>query len=588
VKTAVLPFDRLAGQDPRGNYYVFGDAAATQAFAGRFRADGYEVAVKTDYTASFMQWLANQPLGVSFPVTLLLCAMLTGMFALMNAKGYAVQRLQGSSALSIAARDARANIRQSLAVTLIAALGFVGFLGLYNHAAHMGMALSLASGIFAALLAVIAVAYLIGFAVASRSPLLAALKGRLPARLASGAIYCVRAPAVVLAAWAVIYAGLAVGQAIDQAEARQAWSTAGQASAISLNPRLSQDEQDRYSVRTGRWLISQERQGRMILAEEGYTLKELSRYASQPGAAGRNTPSLSGDALTVNSNYLRAQTVLDASGRRIAKVPDHEVLVVIPASKQRQRQEIESVIQAFVASQCQMYHVATPRITVLMGRPGQSLFGYGEQNMPSQKAVFHDAVLIGVDAGAGVFSPDDYTAFASGGNAMLTDPDQALVSLREAGLQPFIFAVSSVSSKAAADFARLQANLRIHVMNVLVAIGILVASAIAAAQTHVRSDAQRIFARYAHGWGFAATHRPFIIAEAALALVPVLYSACMVIQSRQDAGPSAASNDASDIYLLGGWQSAFVAAVTFVNILMYLLATARYSRALAANHSREE
>jgi hypothetical protein len=535
-----------------------------------------------------MQWLANQPLGVSFPVTLLLCAMLTGMFALMNAKGYAVQRLQGSSALSIAARDARANIRQSLAVTLIAALGFVGFLGLYNHAAHMGMALSLASGIFAALLAVIAVAYLIGFAVASRSPLLAALKGRLPARLASGAIYCVRAPAVVLAAWAVIYAGLAVGQAIDQAEARQAWSTAGQASAISLNPRLSQDEQDRYSVRTGRWLISQERQGRMILAEEGYTLKELSRYASQPGAAGRDTPSLSGDALTVNSNYLRAQTVLDASGRRIAKVPDHEVLVVIPASKQRQRQEIESVIQAFVASQCQMYHVATPRITVLMGRPGQSLFGYGEQNMPSQKAVFHDAVLIGVDAGAGVFSPDDYTAFASGGNAMLTDPDQALVSLREAGLQPFIFAVSSVSSKAAADFARLQANLRIHVMNVLVAIGILVASAIAAAQTHVRSDAQRIFARYAHGWGFAATHRPFIIAEAALALVPVLYSACMVIQSRQDAGPSAASNDASDIYLLGGWQSAFVAAVTFVNILMYLLATARYSRALAANHSREE
>lgn len=588
MKTAVLPFDRLAGQDPRGNYYVFGDAAATQAFAGRFRADGYEVAVKTDYTASFMQWLANQPLGVSFPVTLLLCAMLTGMFALMNAKGYAVQRLQGSSALSIAARDARANIRQSLAVTLIAALGFVGFLGLYNHAAHMGMALSLASGIFAALLAVIAVAYLIGFAVASRSPLLAALKGRLPARLASGAIYCVRAPAVVLAAWAVIYAGLAVGQAIDQAEARQAWSTAGQASAISLNPRLSQDEQDRYSVRTGRWLISQERQGRIILSEEGYTLKELSRYASQPGAAGRNTPSLSGDALTVNSNYLRAQTVLDASGRRIAKVPDHEVLVVIPASKQRQRQEIESVIQAFVASQCQMYHVATPRITVLMGRPGQSLFGYGEQNMPSQKAVFHDAVLIGVDAGAGVFSPDDYTAFASGGNAMLTDPDQALVSLREAGLQPFIFAVSSVSSKAAADFARLQANLRIHVMNVLVAIGILVASAIAAAQTHVRSDAQRIFARYAHGWGFAATHRPFIIAEAALALVPVLYSACMVIQSRQDAGPSAASNDASDIYLLGGWQSAFVAAVTFVNILMYLLATARYSRALAANHSREE
>ncbi|KFI51807.1 hypothetical protein [Bifidobacterium biavatii] len=588
MTTTVLPFDRLSGQDPRGSYYVYGDPAATWAFAERFRTDGYEVDVKTDYTASYAQWLGNQPLGVSFAVTILLCAMLAGMFALMNVKGYAVQRLQGNSSWSVIARDVRANIRQALASILTVLLGFTGFLALYNHASHMGMALALAAGVFAVFLMVIVVAYLIGFMVASRSSLLASLKGRLPARLASGLIYCVRVPAVILAVWAVIYAGMVASQALDQAEAQQAWATAGQASAIRLNPRLSQDEQDRYAAATGQWLISQERQGRMILAEEGYTLEQLSAVASQTGSPMDGAASLSGNVLVVNSNYLHAQTVQDALGRRITRVPNQGVLVVIPASKQDQRERIENVVRAFIGSQSQMHGVATPRITVLTGKSGQSLFGYGQQNMPNQKTLFHDAVLVGVDSDTGIFSPDDYTAYASAGNAMLTDPDQALVSLREAGLQPFIYAVSSVSAKAAADFAKLQANLRIHLMNVLVAIAILIASAIAAAQTHVRGGAQRIFARYVHGWSFPATHRLAITMETMLALAPILFSTYQIIQSGLRAGTPTGAQNVADIYLLGGWQPAFIAAVTIVNILIYLLATARYERILAANHSREE
>lgn len=585
MTTSVLPFDRLSGQDPRGNYYVYGDPDATRMFAERFRADGYEVEVRTDYTAAYAHWLINQPLGVGFEVTALLCAMLAGMFTLMNVKGYAVQRLQGNSDWIIIARDIRANILQALAVTLIALLGFVGFLALYNHASHMGTALMLASGVFAAFLMVIVVAYLIGFAVVSRSSLLAALKGRLPARLASGLIYCVRVPAVILAVWAVIYAGMAAGQALDQTEAQRAWRTAGQASAIRLNPRLSQEEQDRYATATGQWLISQERQGKMILALED----KLERHfvSASKASAGGGSPVASGDMLIVNTNYLRAQTLQDASGRRIAQVPDHEVLVVIPASKQGQRQKIESAVREFISSQSQMYGVATPPIAVLIGQPGQSLFGYG-QNMPNQKALFRDAILVGMDAGTGVFSPDDYTAYASMGDAMLTDPDQALVSLREAGLQPFVYAVSSVSAKAAADFAKLQADLRIHLMNVLVAIAILIASAIAAAQTHVRSGAQRIFARYVHGWSFPATHRLAIAAETILALAPILYSAYSVIQGQQRTGYTTGSQIIADTFQLGGWQPALIAAVTIMNILIYLLATARYARILAANHSREE
>ena len=586
MTTTVLSFDQLSGQDPRGNYYVYGGPDATQAFAERFRADGYEVEVRTDYTVSYAHWLINQPLGVGFEVTLLLCAMLAGMFALMNVKGYAVQRLQGNSGWSVMARDIRANICQTLAVTWVVLLGFAGFLALYNHASHMGTALALASAVFAVFLAVISVAYLVGFAVASRSPLLMALKGRLPARLASGLIYCVRVPAVILSVWAVIYAGMAAGQALDQAEAQQAWRTAGRASAIRINPRLSPSEQDRYSIATGQWLISQEQQGRMILAQED-TLMQLSIAADQTEEDGGSSIA-SGDVLMVNSNYLRAQTVQDASGRRIAQVPDSGVLVVIPASKQDQRGKIEGIVRAFISSQSQMHGVAMPRITVLMGKPDQSLFGYGQQNMPNQKALFRDTVLIGADAGTGVFSPDDYTAYASEGNAMLVDPDQALVSLREAGLQPFVYAVSSVSAKAAADFAELQADLRIHLMNVLVAIAILIASAIAAAQTHVRGNAQHIFARYVHGWSFPATHRLAITAETVLALTPILFSAYLVVQSRQRTGFAIGSQSIADIYQLGGWQPVFIAAVTIVNMLIYLLATARYVRVLAASHSREE
>ena len=579
VSTKVLAFGDLEDQDPRGNYFVFGNAQATGAFADRFRADGYQVDVRTDYTLSYLAWLANQPLGTSFIVGVLLCVMLAGMFALLNAKGYAVQRLQGNGSWSIIGRDVRANARFAGTALAVVAVLFIGFLAWYNHARHLGKSLALAAAILACFLAFIMVAYLFGFALTSRSRLLESLKGRLP-RFASTLIYCVRIPAVIIAAWAMVYAGYAATQALGQVDAQQAWQSAGQASAIHLNPRLSQEEQDEYSITTGNWLISQERQGTMILAQEA-TIRDLpidtSAMPSNPGL-------LDTDTLTVNSNYLRAQHITDQHGQRITQIPANGVLIILPDVAPDQQESLTRAVRSYIAGQAQMYDV-NPQVSVLVGSRDQSVFGYGQTGNPNAQAIFHDAVLIATNADSGIFSPDDYTSFASQGNALLTDPDESLISLREAGLQPFIFAISSASANAASEFAKLQMSLRIHLMNVLIAIAILIASGLAAAQTHVRVNAQQVFARYVHGWSFPAIHRRPTIVETLIAIIPVLWSVNSVIQSQHNIGTPSAT---SDIFLLGGWQPALIAGVTIVNLLIYLAATSRYSRTLVANHSREE
>ncbi|WP_205832650.1 hypothetical protein [Bifidobacterium oedipodis] len=563
--------------DPRGMYYLFdGDSAVASIMSNRLREQGYEVSIKTNYVGSFAQWFFSKPFGVGLIIALMLCVMLSGCFALMNAKGYAIERLHGKSALGIVFRDIKANAVPCAAGMAVACAVLCGAVYIYNHGAQWNLWLMVTALILLLIMACMMVAYLVGFAIASASPLLWSIKGRLPQRLPSVAVYCVRIPAVVVTIWAISFAGTALAEARDQWRTQQAWRTAGDSAAIYLNPNLSAEEQDQYSERTGAWLRQAEADGHMILAHE-YDL----RFFAPPADDGST---VSGRLLLANGNYLSHQDVRDADGSRLTSVPDDAVLVVVPSTlDDAHQQERLDAVHRWVKSQCEMYGRNVPQINIVRGASSQQLFGYGSA-LPNTPTLFDDALLVVINASSGLLSDDDYTAYASQGDVLLSDTNYAIASSRQAGLGDFIFAVGNVAQNAADDYAQLKADLIVHLFNIITCAAILAVSSIAIAQIRVRERAQTIFARYIHGWSFPRTHMSLIVMETLLAILPLLWSLWQVASMMR----SQAAPGQDNPLLLGGWQPVLVMLLAVINLTICLLGVAHYTAGIVRNHAREE
>lgn len=578
IRTEVGPLSAIGDMDPRGVYYLYdGPADAATDMQQALAAQGYEVAVKTDYALSFMQWMVNEPFGIGLVIALLLCVMLVGSYAVMSAKGYAIQRLHGAGAATVIGRDLAANAAATLAgwSVIVVACGVV--LYAYNHGAHWVAFAQLAIALFMVTAGCMAVAYLIGFAIALGSPMLTAIKGRLPQRLPSIAVYCIRIPATLLTVWSMAFACSALIGMQHQQQAQAAWQTAGDAVTMRLNPNLSVDEQDSYSRMTGEWLQTAESDGQMILAHED----EL-RFMAPPDAATPNA-----QVLLVNDNYLHQQTVVDDQGQRWTSAPSETVLVMVPSTMDdAAEQSATQAIRQWVASQATMYGNPVPAVSCVRGGTNQQLFGYGS-NIPDSPTLFSDAMLVVVNADTGMLSASDYTAYASQGDVLLPDAQYALDGARNAGVADFVLAVSQASQQAADDYAALRSDLVVHAFNVVTAAAILIISAVAIAQIRVRERAQTIFARYVHGWSFARTHLGLLTVESVLALAPIIWAVYQVfsqIVNQSTAMPYAMRSP----LLADGWLPLLAVALALANLATCLIGTARYTHNLVRNHAREE
>ncbi|KFD43891.1 hypothetical protein IU11_07460 [Cellulosimicrobium sp. MM] len=178
VTTQVHPGAELGATSPVGSYGLSCGTAEAEALAAALREAG--VTASADSYPTILSWhryLAGTPIPAGYAIAAVAVVLLAGCGALLNARAYAVQRLQGAPFSSILRRDL-APIGRRLALHLGgAAVVCAIVLGAYNGFAQATTFLGLAGAVLAGLLLVTVTAHAVSTAAAQRIPLAAAIKG---------------------------------------------------------------------------------------------------------------------------------------------------------------------------------------------------------------------------------------------------------------------------------------------------------------------------------------------------------------------------------------------------------------------------
>lgn len=569
-RTEVHALADLGPVDPRGYYVVFGGADGRDALDAALRDLGYTVQTRAYYAPdAIAQWVWSQPLGVGLLVTTLLVVVVVAAGVLSGVKSYGVQRLHGASGVTLLARDLRDVARVVLVATAAVVVLGGGALAAWNGLHQWQAVAAVAGATAAALLLVVLLAHAAAIALTGRVPVLDALQGRLPAQGTTAAVYLVRVPALVLAVTAAVTATSAAADVAERRAALESWSTVGDAAFLSFSPVLSPDETDRLVTASGRWLVAEEAAGRMVLAAQD-RLELL-------------VPGATGDVLVVNGTYLAQQDVRTADGARVTGAAPGEVLVLVPAERAADRAALAEAVTTWASG---APGDDTPAVATALLAPGATLFTYGAQRGSAASPVLTGAVVLVVDAASGVVPPDDYLAWASQGAVLVLDPQQALRGAQDAGLAGFVTSFRPAQQEAAATYAQVLRDLRLHLANVAAALLVLLATAVGLGQVYTRSHAQRLFVSYVHGWSFVRTHPRLLAVEAALgvAVVAVSVQATAALLATR---PGDAPGDPAAAVALGGLQPVVASSWALLNVGFVVATLVVLTRRLVRTRSAE-
>lgn len=546
-RTDVHDVADLGHVDPRGYYVVFGGTPGRDALDAALSDLGYRVQTRAYYDpAAIAQWVWAQPFGTGLLVVTLLVVVVVAAGVLSSVKSYGVQRLHGASEGTLLARDLRDVARVVLLAGGVLALLVAGGLGVWNGLHQWPTYAAVAGATAAGLLLVVLVAHAAALALTARVPVLEALKGRLPARGTTAAVYLVRVPALVLAVSASVTATAAGADVAERRAALDTWNGVGDAAYLSFSAVLAQDETERLAATTGAWLASEEQAGRMVLAAQD----RLELMA----------PGTTGDVLLVNSTYLAEQDVRTVDGDRVTGPPTGTVLVLVPQERAAER---EAVADA-VATWAQRGPATTPpRVETALAPADAALFTYGTARGTNASPALAGAVVVVVDAATGAVRPDDYMAWASQGAVLVLDPQRAVTAARAAGLGDFVTSFRPARQEAADTYAQVVRELRLHLANAAAALLVLLATAVGLGQVYTRSHAQRLFVTYVHGWSFVRTHPRLLAAEAALLVAVVAVSAWTTATLLAADSPDRA--EPARALALGGLQPVLASAWALLN-----------------------
>ncbi|MEU2420260.1 hypothetical protein ABZ619_04225 [Streptomyces sp. NPDC007851] len=519
LATRVHPLSEVAALDPRGSYYVFGPPAAVERLVAEFGRLGLTTSVThpLSYTELTDRY-TDDPLLRAFWVVALAAVTTTGASVLLNARTYAVLRMQGMSFAGILLRDLRrlapfwlASAGAVTAVTLAA-------LGLYNGFAWLGLFAAVAA-VAAALLAALALAaHAAVLGLTYKVDVLRALKGGLPARTASLSVYLVRVPALLLALAIATNVTLAGRGVLVRLENQKVYQTVGDAVSIRLSGAFAMHTEllDRH---VGPWLRQADGRGEVVLA---------GRRDLQVSAPGAGLPA--GEFLIVNDTYLAEQPVRDPAGHRYrslaggGRAPDSRpVRVIVPESLASHRAVITKAASEIIDPH-QDRHIP---LDVLSAGSGQRLFGYNTgayvynsaHGPDEDRTMLRDPVVIAVPNGSRFLTDDAYTTYATQAGVVFSDPDDALRGIRANGLQSYLSGMSPVGQKTALDLRNAVSELRVQVFNLVVSALVLLIAGVGVCIIYSRKNAQLIFARHISGWSYVATHRFVLAVELAIAVV---------------------------------------------------------------------
>ncbi|MGR8010752.1 bacteriocin-associated integral membrane family protein [Streptomyces hypolithicus] len=517
-ETRVHPTSEIGYQDPRGSYYVFGSSEAADALVADFNDLGMVASVTHPLSYDELsRTYTDDPLFRAFCVVALAALTMTGASVLLNVKTYAVLRMQGMSFTGILLRDLR-----QLTVSWLAAIGIVvtatlGFLGLYNGFAWLGLFTSVAAVIAILLVVLVLATHAAVLALTYKVDVLPALKGELPSRAASISVYLVRIPALLLALSIAANVSFAARDVLTRQENREIYDTVGDAVSIRLNGAFAM-QIDQLDKRVGPWLRQADERGEVIVSGR----RDL--QVSTPEA---HLPA--GEILIVNDTYLDEQSVIDLTGRRYSatsrngKKPNPSpVRVIVPESLTSHAPDITKA-----ASQIIDPHLSrNVPLETLTSKTGQRVFGYNTginvynaaHSADEDRSLVRDPVLVIVPNGS-FLTNDAYATFATQGGIVFPDPNDALNGIKAQKLQNYVSSVSPVGQKAALDLREASNKFRLQIFNLIVAMIVLLVAGAGVCIIYSRKNAQSIFVQHISGWRYVATHRFILAVEVAIAII---------------------------------------------------------------------
>ncbi|WP_328790001.1 MULTISPECIES: hypothetical protein [unclassified Streptomyces] len=536
-RTDVHPIADVGQRDPRGIYYIFGTPEDADALVAEFSRLG--LSADADHPLSLsalVPYYAGTALYWSALVVALAAMTMTGAGVLLNAKAYGVLRLQGKTFTDILVRDLR-----QLAVFWAAAAGGVAaaalaFLGLYNGLAWLGLFASVAAVLTGVIVLLMLATHTAALALTFRTDVLHALKGELPARAASASAYLVRIPALLLALAIATDVVLASQDVAARQDSRIAYAAARDAVAIRLNGSLG-SESPRMEAPVGQWLRRSDAEGKTIIAGRR-DLQGIAPTAHLP----------QGEMLIVNETFLAKQPFLDPAGQRHTPAaqggaaPDaRKVRLIVPESLGAHAATIAARVPG-ILSPTDPKLIRSDAVETLRARSGQSVFAYnlgdqtfsGAHTVGQDRSFVRDPVLVVVPNGSTFLTDNAYTAFATQGGVVFTDPDDVLAGIAANKLQTYVTALRPLGQNAALQMRDAEINLRLQLFNLIVAVAVLLITGVGVCIVYSRKNAQAIFAKHISGWTFTATHRSALAVEGVLVVLLAAWVPFNVWQQNQE------------------------------------------------------
>lgn len=517
-------FGEVGDLDPRGYYLVWGDRADADAVLTALGEHGlsgevYPYAGHVGALLTDPQLFVNGHRLTAAAVALLALVVMVGGGVVMSAQAYGVQRLQGRSFGAVFRRDLHEVVVVLAGTVAVAAPVAVVALWFYDRWARAGELAAVVLGVACLFLVVALLTHLAAIGMSFRVPILAAVKGHFSADWALVGVFAIRVAGVFLAA-SVAFATLETAlQVADRAAAQERWNTDPHAVYVQLSGQMGGDDPE-LEAAFGSMAREAVERGDAVLVDD--ISRQLTLTERLPGgrAQGRSTADAC-PVLLVNEAYLERQAVTGASGERVTSVPDGAVTALAPPACLSFAQD---VIPGFVggpARSAQETPGGAGEVSYQELAAAQSHFTYGTMNDLQDAALVRDAVLVVVPPGAQVFPDGFYGAFLTQGNIVFPDAATAQRYVDEFEVGSIVNGIWSAEQHAAGQYAEVVASFRLMLLSLLVALFILVVTAVSVSAIHVRRSAQLVYVHHITGWPWWRAHRWVLAVETALAAVAI-------------------------------------------------------------------
>ncbi len=568
-KIEIHNYDEISNIDPSGMYLIYGTQADATDLLQKFRQLGYNPSLEAAFSlARAPLFLGNGGLLSSFLVVGLIAIVLVSSAVALNAQSYGVRRLHGQSFTRILQQDLVQLARFCAIYVTGIAIGTSGFLYWYNKLHQIDTYALIAFALFGVYVGAALAAHVVTLAVLHQGMILEAVKGEVTARWAIVGSYILRCWGILLIlsiSTAAITSGVALAQ---HRSTLQTWTSIGSAYYMRISGAIDESETGHETgIRIGRWIRDADERGEVSLASN----QTMSGPAS--------------DVLVVNDRYLKTQKVYGSDGLRIQPQPQGEIRIMVPQKYAMQSAEIRDEVLHWATSQNEAAtHIQPNDMHLERIRDDQTLTIYAH-SFEVRDITVKDAVVVVVPGTSALISDDEYVSMASRGEVLVENPDTAMKSLASAGLADYILGMSPFAQEAADGYRDAEREFSTDVTNLFIGIAVLLITGVTVSSVYCRRNAQTLFTKYIHGWGFLQTHWRLLAIESTFGLVMVLWVWHQTAAALERRSMPGAPPPLPDEIGLGSWEPVVAAVVAVTSFALITLALMRTTARFVRTHS---